>query len=76
MQRRGLLQPVILDPCSECERTSFLLAITDGASLEVLTQDGKPFTAEQMIFYANRQVEVRGNENGNVFQLLEIQRVN
>jgi len=43
--------------------------------IKMRTQVGKPFSPDHLVSYVNREVEVKGKENGNVFGLLEIRVV-
>lgn len=52
-----------------------MLISPEGPGIELCTQDGKPFSADDLVSYVNREVEVKGKENGNALGLQEIQIV-
>ena len=72
---RGILRYGWPNSQPERDPATFVLFPPEGPGIEVRDQLGKPFSPDQLVSYVNLEVEVRGEQAGNVFRLLEIQRV-
>jgi hypothetical protein len=64
-----------LNSDSKREPATFVLFPLEGPAIELRTQDGKPISPDHLVFYTNREVEVKGKKEGESFLLLEIRKV-
>ncbi len=74
-QRDEILRSVRLNAGSKDERTGFVLCFPGGERIELPTQDGKLLPKDDLTSYVNREVEVRGEEDGRAFRLVEIRKL-
>lgn len=72
---RGILRYGWPNSQPERDPATFVLFPPGGPGIEVRDQLGKPFSADDLVSYVNREVEVKGKENRNILELLEIQVV-
>jgi len=60
---------------TEQEPASFVLFVPGKPGMKVVAQDGSPLPIEHLVSFANLRVEVRGQEAGDTFRLLGIEKL-
>ena len=58
------------------EPASFVLFVPGKPGLKIVSQDGKPLAPEHLISSVNLQVEARGEQVGDTFRLLGMEKLN